>query len=203
MNRLAVFLVFLPAHLLLTAPATAQDAIHMSNGLSQPIYIWFWPRDATDWTRPPLLLPREGSVEVNLVSKGDYYLAAVDLAGNEDHLSWIDLLKLARKIPNAKVRVTGGYVTETRMETATVQTYAPLTKTYWVKEIVLRPVVGADGCTRYERVEVYSKRTYTVLVPQQHQLQRPVYVKRLRVHLMVEQNGRLIPLSEVLDGKSQ
>ncbi len=109
MTHIALTLTFVAGSLLLGgARALAEDTVSLTNDLNQPLYLWFWPRGANDYTRPPMFLPRQGPV--TLIAQKECYLVAKDLAGNEDHLSWVDLLDLSRKVPNAKLRVRGGYV---------------------------------------------------------------------------------------------
>jgi len=70
------------------------------------------------------------------------------------------------------------------------------------REIVRQPIICGDGRLRYQFVEVERLYTYTVMLPVQEVRQKEVTAPRLKITLMVEKEGQLIPLREILDGKT-
>jgi hypothetical protein len=197
-HRRVVFALLIVAAPTCSQRTYAQDTIVLENGFRQPLWIWFLPREATSWT-DRVTLPRSGAVYKKLSSMSDYYLAAQDFAGNEDHLNWIDLHLLANRVPPARLIVAGGYVLEVRHEKIKVTQMQKQeregTRTVFEKVRVL----CLGGGYRYEIIEREQKYKYTVLVPVTEVLLQESQVRRLKIELFVSQNGRRVPLGEFLD----
>lgn len=178
--------------------AAAQDSIQISNGLKEPIRLWFLSRGQPDWS-PPVFLPRSGGVKVYLAHQTDYWLVAKDLAGDEDYLGWIDLPKLAKVVPPIELVVGGGYVTTVKEMTRIVTVYE--TRQEKRKALICERVrvVGPDGRIRHVWMEREVEITHTFLVPVEKAEKITIRVRSLRVELSVNHNGKNTPIGEFLN----
>ena len=176
--------------------ASAQDSIQISSSLQEPVRLWFLPRGEKDWSRPPVFLPRSGSVKVILAHQSDYWLVAKDMAGDEDYLGWIDLPKLARVVPPVELIVGGGHVTTVKEITRTVIVYE--TSQEKRKQIVWERVrvLGSDGRLRYAWVQREIEVTVNILVPVEKLERLQIQVRSLRVELSLVQGGQRIPIGQ-------
>jgi hypothetical protein len=182
--------------------ALAQPEIRVSNGMQQPIYLWSRARSVNKWD-VPRLVPRQGDILFPLRANGDYYLVVRDLGGNEDHLDWVDLWKLATKAPGVPLIMTGGMVAEQQLRSSNVIEYKAVHKaaTKSVEELIR--TVDENGNVRYERRVRQIPYTITEYVPVTTVCTEVVCVMRFRVTAYVAYKGKLVPLAEFLADEPQ
>jgi hypothetical protein len=160
--------------------------ISIKNGFGYPLHIWIWPRERKAWVKPAPYLPKAGRINLKLATPGDYYLLARDSADNDAPIGFVDMHKVVNRVPGARLIIDGQYVFETRVETYTVTTLQPVTKTRTVR-------VWHNG--RWEDRE----QSYTVYESVQEERQRKKTVSHPHLFLNVEHDGRTVSLTEFLE----
>lgn len=165
------------------------QSVRVRNGMGQPVYLWVW-QDAQSgvrrgWHKPVFITPSR-PVSVHLTGQDQYHVVVRDEAGNDDPIGMVKFGEILRMQPKAAFVVVGDYKTVMESENVNVMKHV-------IEKRTRREYVW-DGSSWWPRDIEYHVR-----VPVPETKTRQVNKTVFEADLMVEYDGKLVPLDHFED----